>query len=162
MFYLLLYGYLESTKVSLRNLEDIYNSQSSSSFLILISKVAPSTIPCQIGWLQWTPIISRRYTSLCMLHFQKCLLKKEQNPFNCQGRFHYGSRSCHKLKEGMVVSNKHHKKKHVKYTVLMTDIFPCGVEVFTNQQDHNENKDYPSGIFNYADKSGILFLTGSK
>lgn len=56
----------------------------------------------------------------------------------------------------MYTSNQHGKKKQIKYTMAMTDIFPSGVEVFTEQAEHNENITIPAVISKVDNQDNIF------
>ena len=157
MFYLLLYGFLESTKVSLRELEDVYNSQ---KFKFLFNIDQQSTIKYNS--------LSDRLANMDPDYFKQIydyvysLFKELYTPKEAEG---YSvvrvdstmvAEAANKLKEGIKLSNQYKGKKQIKYTVLMTDAFPSGAEVFTQQKDANENETIPFAILNHPDKSGIF------
>lgn len=157
MFYLLLYGYLESTKISLRELEDIYNSQK-FKFLFNIdqqSQTHYNSLSDRLATMN--PEYFKKIYEFVYATFAKRFTPEESESHSIvRVDSTLVTETANKLREGMIVGNQYHKKKQVKYTLLMTDIFPCGAEIFTSQEEHNENKTIPLAIFNHADKSGIF------
>ena len=157
MFYLLLYGFLESTKVSLRGLEDIYNSQkfkflfnidleNQSKYNSLSDRLAAMNPEYFMSIYEHTyHMFSEIFTDSeaeqqSIIRVDSTLVKEAAN----------------KLKAGMTMGNQHCKNKYIKYTVAMKDMFPCTVDIFTDQCEANENNTIPKVILNQNNKSGIF------
>lgn len=157
MFYLLLYGFLDNTRISLRGLEDIYNSQ---KFKFLFNIDQQNTIKYNS--------LSDRLTALNPDFLKKVyeyVYGKFSEVFNSSEAEKYSiirvdstlvKEVANKLQRGITMGNQHNKAKHVKFTVATGDIFPSMVEVFTSQETINENKTIPQVIINHKNKSGIF------
>ncbi len=157
VFYLLLYGYLESTKVSLRELEDIYNSQ---KFQFLFNIDTKNGIKYNS--------LSDRLAAMNPNYFEEIyrfLYSRFTELYSEEEAYKYSitrvdstmvSEAANKLEHGIYSSNQHKKRKQVKYTLSMTDIFPSGMEVFTKQSEHNENVTIPSVIYKAVHKDSIF------
>lgn len=157
LFYLLLYGYLESTRISLRSLEDIYHTQ---KFKFLFNIDQQSTIKYNS--------LSDRLANMDPDYFRmiyEYVYDLFSSRYNDNDAESYSivrvdstmvAEATTKLKEGITTGNQHNKKKQVKYTVSMTNLFPSGVDVFTQKEHSNENLTIPQVIFNHKDKSGIF------
>lgn len=157
MFYLLLYGFLESTKVSLRSLEDIYNSQK-FKFLFNIDQqnnTKYNSLSDRLASMD-SDYLKKVYEHVYALFTDRYTTNQAEQHSIVRVDSTMVAEASNKLKEGMRVSNQHKGKKQVKYTVLMTDIFPSGVEVFTDQKSHNENNTIPLAILNHTNKSGVF------
>jgi transposase len=60
---------------------------------------------------------------------------------------------ANKIEEGMVLSNQHKKKKkHIKYTISLTELLPSSVEVFTQQAALSDDIAIPKVVFKNIDK----------
>ena len=157
LFYLLLYGYLESTRISLRSLEDIYHTQ---KFKFLFNIDQQSTIKYNS--------LSDRLANMDPDYFKmiyEYVYDLFSSRYNDNDAGSYSivrvdstmvAEATTKLKEGIITGNQHNKKKQIKYTVSMTNLFPSGVDVFTQKECSNENLTIPQVIFNHEDKSGVF------
>lgn len=154
VFYLLLYGLLESTRISLRSLEDIYNT---SKFRILFNIKTDHTIKYNS--------VSVRLANMNVNFFEKVyklIYKQFSKVYNEQEAIKYRitrvdstmvAEAANKIEEGMVVGvKKDGGKKQIKYTISLTDILPSSVEVFSEQNALSEDYAIPRAILNNLDK----------
>ncbi len=139
VFYLLLYGILDSTKVSLRTLEDIFNS---TKFRFLYN------IDCS-GTIKYNSISDRLATinpdyfkeiyQDIYDHFSKMYTPDEALLFSItRVDSTMVAEAANKLKDGMKVGRRTDKKQ-VKYTFQLTDLLPSSVEIFTQQSALSED-----------------------
>lgn len=152
-FYLLLYGLLESTRVSLRSLEDVYKS---GKFKLLFNLNNQKNIKYNT--------ISSRLANVDVAFFEKVyelIYNKFSSEFEEQEALKYritrvdSSMVCeaaNKIEEGMTVGKKKDGKKQVKYTISLTELFPSSVEVFTQQYALSEDIAIPKVILKNIDK----------
>ena len=157
IFYLLLYGYLESTKVSLRELEDIYSSQKFHFLFNIDSKygIKYNSLSDRLANMSsdyFKAIYQYIYSMFTELYTKEEALKYSITRVDST----MVAEAANKLEHGMYSSNQHGKKKQIKYTMLMTDIFPSGVEIFTKQTEHNENVTIPAVISKAVNKDCIF------
>ena len=157
MFYLLLYGYLESTKVSLRELEDIYSSQKFQFLFNIDSKdgIKYNSLSDRLAAMNpdyFKTIYQYIYSKFTDLYTEPEALKYSITRVDST----MVAEAANKLEHGMYSKNQHGKKKQIKYTMLMTDVFPSGVEVFTKQTEHNENMTIPAVISKAINKNSIF------
>lgn len=157
VFYLLLYGFLESTKVSLRGLEDIYSSQKFQFLFNIDSQdgIKYNSISDRLSALNadyFETIYKYIYTRFTDLYTDEEAVKYSITRVDST----MVAEAANKLEHGMWTSNKHGKKKQIKYTMSMTDIFPSGVEVFTEQAELNENNTIPTVISKAVNKENIF------
>jgi len=153
VFYLLLFGLLESTRVSLRSLEDIYNSK---KFRFIFNL-------CHIKDARYNSI-SDRLKVIDSEYFEqiyKCIYSLFSEIYSEEEALKYKivrvdstmvADAANKLEEGMRVGSKTNKKQ-IKYTINLSDIFPSSAVVYTEQQHLSEDKTIPDAIFRSADKS---------
>lgn len=157
MFYLLLYGFLESTKVSLRGLEDIYNSRK-FKFLFNIdleNQLKYNSLSDRLAAMNpkyFKSIYEHAYGMFSEIFTdseaeQQSIIRVDSTLVK---------EAANKLKEGIIMGNQHSKNKYTKYTVAMKDMFPCAVDIFTDQSEVNENITIPQVIINQNNKSGIF------
>lgn len=157
IFYLLLYGYLESTKVSLRGLEDIYSSQKFQFLFNIDSKdgIKYNSLSDRLSALNpnyFESIYQYIYTRFTELYTKDEAVKYSITRVDST----MVAEAANKLEQGMVTSNQHGKKRQIKYTMSMTDIFPSGVEIFTEQSEIAENKTIPVVISQAINKENIF------
>lgn len=157
IFYLLLYGFLESTKVSLRGLEDIYSSQKFQFLFNIDSKdgVKYNSLSDRLSALNpdyFETIYQYIYTRFTELYTKEEAVKYSITRVDST----MVAEAANKLEQGMVTSNKHGKRRQIKYTMSMTDIFPSGVEIFTEQSELAENKTIPVVISQAVNKENIF------
>lgn len=157
VFYLLLYGFLESTKVSLRELEDIYNSR---RFQFLFNIDAKDGIKYNS--------LSDRLSTLNPEYFEaiyKFIYAKFTELYNDKDANKYSitrvdstmvAEVANKLEQGLTTGNKLKKKKQIKYTMAMTDIFPSAGKIFIENNQHDENHTIPIVISHAQDKESIF------
>jgi len=154
MFFLLLYGLLDSKRSSLRTLEQSFKT---NKFKVLF-KIDPLQ---QIKYNS----LSDRLATMNVDFFREVyeMLYDLLSTYYCEkDRLSYNiirvdstmvAEAANKLERGMIIGNQTDKKsKQVKYTFSMTNLFPSSAEIFTNQSDLNEGVTIPQVIKNYIDK----------
>lgn len=152
MFYLLLFGILDSTKVSLRNLEDIYNS---TKFRFLFQIDSPentkfNSISDRLSNMNadyFKDIYDDIYNRFSELYSEEDALSHSISRVDST----MVAEVSNKLQEGMRVGSKNNKKQ-IKYTVQLTDLFPSSIEIFTEQTALSEDYSIPSTILQNLDK----------
>ena len=157
IFYLLLYGFLESTKVSLRGLEDIYSTQKFQFLFNIDSQdgIKYNSLSDRLSALNpdyFESIYQYIYTRFTELYTKKEAVKYSITRVDST----MVAEAANKLQQGMVTGNKYGKKRQIKYTMSMTDIFPSGVEIFTEQSELAENKTIPVVISQAVNKENIF------
>lgn len=157
IFYLLLYGFLESTKVSLRGLEDIYSTQKFQFLFNIDSQdgIKYNSLSDRLSALNpdyFESIYQYIYTRFTELYTKEEAVKYSITRVDST----MVAEAANKLQQGMVTSNQHGKKRQIKYTMSMTDIFPSGVEIFTEQSELAENKTIPIVISQAVNKENIF------
>jgi len=152
-FYLLLYGLLETTRVSQRSLEDVFKS---SKFKFLFN------LTDQKNFKHNT--ISTRLANINYVYFEKIYQYTYElfsNEFSAQDAAKYKitrvdstmvCETANKLAEGMTVGKKKNGKKQIKYTISLTDMFPSSVEVFSKQSELSEDLTIPKVVLKNIDK----------
>ena len=154
MFFLLLYGLLDSKRSSLRTLEQSFKT---NKFKVLF-KIDPLQ---QIKYNS----LSDRLATMNVDFFKdvyEMLYDLLSKYYNETDRLSYNiirvdstmvAEAANKLEKGMIIGNQTDKKsKQVKYTFSMTNLFPSSAEIFTEQSDLNEGITIPQVIKNYIDK----------
>jgi hypothetical protein len=157
IFYLLLYGYLESTKVSLRELEDIYSSQRFQFLFNIDSEegIKYNSLSDRLSMMNpeyFELIYQYIYTKFRELYSDDEALKYSITRVDST----FVAEAANKLQKGLKTGNKHESKKQIKYTISMTDIFPSGAEVFFDRNAHAENNTIPVAIKNAIHKESIF------
>lgn len=155
MFYLLLYGLLESSKPSLRSLEDVFNS---TKFKVIFNldrdlKTKYNSISDRLSTMN-VDFFKHSYEQL-YIQFSNSFKEKESLSYNItRVDSSMVAEVANKIEEGMIVGVKKEKngKKQIKYTVSMTDLLPSSVEVFTKQTYLSEDIAIPEAIMNHVDK----------
>lgn len=154
MFYLLLYGLLESSKTSLRSLEDVFNS---TKFKVLFNidkelKTKYNSISDRLSTMN-AAFFKEIYEQL-YIQFSSCFKQEESLSYNItRVDSSMVVEVANKIKEGMVVGVKKEKgPKQVKYTISLTNLLPSSVEVFTEQTYLSEDIAIPEAIMNNIDK----------
>lgn len=154
LFYILLYGLLESSRISLRSLEDVYKS---NKFKFLFNLQNQKDVKFNT--------ISARLTNVNVEFFEdvyEMIYKIFSSKFSFQEALTYkitrvdSSMVCevaNKIEEGMVVgTNKKIGKKQIKYTISLTDLLPSSVEMFTKQTELSEDLTIPKVVLKNVDK----------
>jgi hypothetical protein len=157
IFYLLLYGYLESTRISLRELEDIYSSQRFQFLFNIDSEngIKYNSLSDRLSMINpdyFESIYKYIYSKFTELYSDEEALKYSITRVDST----IVTEAANKLEKGMYSSNQYGKRKQIKYTMLMTDIFPSGVEVFAENYGHNENATIHAAITNAINKENIF------
>lgn len=154
MFFLLLYGLLDSKRSSLRTLEQSFKT---NKFKVLF-KIDP------LQNIKFNSL-SDRLSTMNVDFFKEVyeliyeLLSKY---YNENEKLKYNivrvdstmvAEAANKLEYGMILGNQTGKKsKQIKYTFSMTNLFPSSAEIFTRQSEVNEGITVPQVIKNYIDK----------
>ena len=154
MFFLLLYGLLDSKRSSLRTLEQSFKTK---KFKVLF-KIDPLQ---QIKYNSLSDRLSTMNVDFFKEAFEM-LYDLLSSQYNESDRLAYNivrvdstmvSEAANKLEQGMILGNQTGKKsKQVKYTFSMTNLFPSSAEIFTLQSELNEGFTIPQVIKNYIDK----------
>lgn len=153
LFYLLLYGLMESSRTSLRSLEDVYKSE---KFRLLFNLNNPkdikfNTISTRLGHVNIE--FFEKAFELVYSKFSQLLTPEEAFTYKltrvdstmvCE--------TANKLKEGLTYGPKKTNKKQIKYTISLTDILPSSVEVFTKQIELSEDIAIPKVVLKNLDK----------
>ena len=154
MFFLLLYGLLDSKRSSLRTLEQSFKT---NKFKVLF-KIDP------LQQIKYNSLSDRLSTMNVDFFKEVCEMVYEvlSIQYNETDRLSYNivrvdstmvAEAANKLMEGMIIGNQTGKKsKQVKYTFSMTNLFPSSAEIFTSQRGLNEGITIPQVIKNYIDK----------
>jgi len=153
LFYLLLYGLMESSRVSLRSLEDVYRSKKFKFLFNLNNKqdVKFNTISTRLSnvniefFEKVYQIIYSKFSSL--IPTKQALSYKVTRVDSTMV-----SEVANKIETGMIVGNKYEKKKQIKYTISLTELLPSSVEVFTQQAATTENFAIPTVVLKNVDK----------
>jgi hypothetical protein len=155
MFYLLLYGLLESNRASLRGLEEVFNSNKFKVFFKLDrdSKTKFNSISSRLSTMDASyfkhayDILYKEYSNLYPLeHNLKYNITRVDSTMVVE--------VANKIQEGMVVGSKGLEcPKQIKYTLSLTNLFPSSVEIFTSQQQLSEDYSIPLAIKNHIDRS---------
>lgn len=154
MFFLLLYGLLDSKRSSLRTLEQSFKT---NKFKVLF-KIDPLQ---QIKYNS----LSDRLATMNVDFFREIyeiLYELLSTYYTESDRLSYNivrvdstmvSEAANKLERGMIIGNQTDKKStQVKYTFSMTNLFPSSAKMFTEQRALNEDLTIPQVIKNYIDK----------
>jgi hypothetical protein len=154
MFFLLLYGLLDSKRSSLRTLEQSFKT---NKFKVLF-KIDP------LQNIKFNSL-SDRLSTMNVDFFKEVyemLYDLLSTYYNETDRISYNivrvdstmvAEAANKLEKGMILGNNTDKKsRQVKYTFSMTNLFPSSAELFTDQREVNENITIPQVIKNYIDK----------
>jgi len=154
VFYMLLMGLLESSRPSLRSMQDIFNSRR-YKFLFNINKdvsVKYNSISDRLAVMDvdfFEKLFEMFYSKLSSLYSSVEIL---QNKIIRVDSTMVAETSA-KLSLGMNIGKKKDGKKQVKYTVGFDGIFPCYAEIFTDKKSLSEDHTIPKVVFNYADKN---------
>lgn len=155
MFYLLLYGLLESTNASLRGFEQLFNSPKFKlTFKIdWETNIKYNSLSDRLATIN-SDFFKQLY-ELMYQEFSKYFDKEDGLSYNIVSvDSTMVAEAANKLKDGMVVKNQTKKtSKHIKYTVSLTNLLPSSAEAFTQQSYLNENITIPKLIRNYVDNS---------
>ncbi|NDP22216.1 MAG: IS4 family transposase [Paludibacter sp.] len=160
VFYMLLLGLLESDRASLRSMEDIFNSRR-FKFLFNIKQevsvkhnsISERLSVIDVGFFE--RLFELFYTQLSTLYSKEDIL---QNKIIRVDSTMVAETSA-RLSKGMNVGRKKDGKKQIKYTIGFDGLFPCSVEVFTDQKYLSEDHTIPKVVFDYAKKKdGKIFV----
>ena len=153
MFYLLLYGLLESTNASLRGFEQLFNSPKFKlTFKIdWETNIKYNSLSDRLATIN--PDFFKQMYELMYQEFSKYFDTEDGLSYNIVSvDSTMVAEAANKLKEGMVVKNQTKKaSKHIKYTVSLTNLLPSSAEAFTQQSHLNENITIPKLIRDYVD-----------
>ncbi len=157
IFYLLLYGFLESSKASLRSLEDVYNSQK-FKFLFNIDQQNTTKFNSLSDRLNsMNPEYFKRIYEYAHTMLSEWYTDSEAEKYSIiRVDSTLVKETANKLQQGILTANKHNSRKQIKYTVAMDDLLPVDVKIFTEQESSSENLTIPEVILNHDNKSGIF------
>ena len=153
LFYLLLYGLMESNRVSLRSLEEVYKSRK-FKFLFNLNKKQNVKFNS----------ISIRLSNINVEFFERVyqlIYSKFSSLIPAEEGFTYKitrvdstmvCEAANKIEQGMLLSNQYIKKKHIKYTISLTELLPSSVEIFTQQTALSEDETIPFVVLKNIDK----------
>lgn len=150
MFYLLLYGILDSEKLSQRTLEDTFND---SMFKMLFNldedeKVRRSSISDRLAKMD--PDYFRQIYECIYDQFCELYTSSDRNRHNLiRVDSSMVSESVGKLMEGL--DNKSGKKA-VKYSIAFDGVLPCHSEVFTSAGYGSEDIALPEAVMGHVKK----------
>jgi hypothetical protein len=153
LFYLLLYGLMESNRVSLRSLEEVYKSKK-FKFLFNLNKkqdVKFNTISTRLSHIN-IEFFERLYQTVYSTFSE---LIPNENALSYKVTRVDSTMVCeaaNKIEEGMIVANQNGRKKQIKYTISLTELLPSSVEVFTQQSALNEDVALSTVILKNIDK----------
>ncbi len=154
MFYLLLYGLLES-RASLRSLEDTFNS---SKFKVIFNldrdaRAKYNSISDRLSMMDEEYF--RRIYELIYQDFSGLCSKDDCMKYSItRVDSTMVAEVANKIHDGMVVgSSKGDAPRQIKYTMSLTNLLPSSVEVFTEQQYLSEDLAIPQAIKGHVDKS---------
>jgi hypothetical protein len=152
LFYLLLYGLLESSRVSLRSLEDVYKSKKFKFLFNLNNQnIKFNTISTRLSNIN-LEFFERTYQ---IIYSKFSTLIPNENALSYKVTSVDSTMVCeaaNKIEEGMLLANQYSKKKHIKYTISLTELLPSSVEVFTQQAALCEDIAIPKVVFKNIDK----------
>ena len=156
MFYLLLYGLLES-RSSLRSLEDTFNS---TKFKVLFNLDRGTQVRFNSISDRLSTVDEGYFRSIYELLYQDFAAQYSENEGLGYNITRVDSTMvaevAQKLQEGMVVglkSKEGTRPKQIKYTVSLTNLLPSSVEVFVDQQYLSEDMAIPQAIRAHVDKT---------
>ena len=159
MFYMLLMGLLRSERSSLRLFEDVYNRPEFKIMfnLDMYKTVKYNSISERLEVINvefFEKLFELFYEQLSELYSEEEILSQKivrvDSTMVCE--------TSSKLREGMCVGCKKDGKKQTKYTIAFDGIFPCGVEVFSDQNDLCEDRTIPNVVVMCAEKyNGKIF-----
>lgn len=153
LFYLLLYGLLETTRVSHRSLEEVFKTKKFRLLFNLTSKknfkyntisTRLSKINCEFFEKVHALIYNRFSQEFSEKNAIQYKISRVDSTMVCE--------VANKLEAGMTVGKKKDGKKQVKYTICLTDLLPSSVEVFTQQTALSEDITIPKVILKNVDK----------
>lgn len=153
LFYLLLYGLMESNRVSLRSLEEVYKSKK-FKFLFNLNKkqdVKFNTISTRLSHIN-IEFFERLYQTVYSTFSE---LIPNENALSYKVTRVDSTMVCeaaNKIEEGMIVANQNGRKKQIKYTISLTELLPSSVEVFTQQSALSEDVALSTAIIKNIDK----------
>jgi Transposase DDE domain len=154
MFFLLLYGLLDSKRSSLRTLEQSFKT---NKFKVLF-KIDPlqnikfNSLSDRLSTMN-VDFFKEVYELIYEL-LSKYYTENEKLKYNIvRVDSTMVAEAANKLEYGMILGNQTGKKsKQIKYTFSMTNLFPSSAEIFTRQSEVNEGITVPQVIKNYIDK----------
>ena len=154
VFYMILYGLLETDRASLRTMEDIFNSVK-FKFLFNLDQdksIRHSSISDRLAVMDvdfFEQIFEHFYNQLSLLYPQEELLK--HNIVRVDSTM--VAETSAKLSSGMCVGKNKDGKKQVKYTIGFDGQFPCAVEVFHDKASLSEDLTIPKVVLTHAQKN---------
>lgn len=154
MFFLLLYGLLDSKRSSLRTLEQSFKT---NKFKVLfkidpLQKIKFNSLSDRLSTMN-VEFFKEVYEMIYEL-LSKNYDESEKLKYNIvRVDSTMVAEAANKLEQGMTLGNHTDKKsKQIKYTFSMTNLFPSSAEIFTSQSEVNEGITVPQVIKSYIDK----------
>ena len=168
VFYMILMGLLCSERASLRVLEDIFNRKGFKTMFNLdpSKTIKHNSISERLDVMDvsfFEGAFALFYERLSQFYSQDEMLSQkivrvDSTTVAERSRSMVAETSA-KLLEGMCVGCKKDGKKQIKYTIAFDGIFPCGVEVFSEQNDLCEERTIPKVVFSCAERyKGKIFV----
>ena len=155
MFFLLLYGLLDSKRSSLRTLEQSFTT---NKFKVLF-KIDPlqcikyNSLSDRLSNMNadfFKEVYEMIYELLSKHYDESEIIKYKIVRLDST----MVAEAANKLEQGMTLGNQTNKKsRQIKYTFSMTNLFPSSAEIFTRQSEANEGITIPQVIKNYIDKN---------
>jgi len=160
VFYMLLMGLLCSERASLRVLEDMFNRKSFKTMFNLdpSKKVKYNSISERLEVMEvafFEKVFEIFYAQLSLLYSQDEMLTQKIVRVDST----MVAETSAKLLEGMCVGCKKDGKKQTKFTIAFDGLFPCGIEVYSQQADLSEDRAIPAVVFSCAEKyTGKIYV----
>ncbi len=154
VFYLLLYGLLQTSRNSQRTLEDMFNS---SKFKFLFNIDPAKTIRHSSISERLSVIDADFFEKSFELIYEKLsgLYSEEEMLSSLITRVDSTmiAEASTKLSQGMRVgTNKKDGKKQIKYTISFDGLFPSSISIFSSQKELSEDLTIPKVVFSQAKK----------
>lgn len=153
LFYLLIFGLLESERFSQRSLEDAFKDPFYQILFNLEGKpqVRHSSISERLKNVE-VSFFKQAY-ELIYQQYNKLYSQEEQNKLHlCRVDSTMVTETCNKLIRGMNCQNSKSNKKQVKYTLVFDGLLPCHSQVFVENKYLSENNALSSVIDDYIKK----------
>lgn len=153
MFSLLLYGLLQEERMSLRTLEDCFNSSKFKFFFGLdrnqTTRYNSLSERLSLMNVSYFATLYEKTHQLFSLYYKQeealqYHIKRVDATMVCE--------QAGKLQEGMSVGRKKDGKKQVKIALSLTGIFPSSVELFTSQSALSDDVALPIELYKEIDK----------
>lgn len=153
LFYLLIFGLLESDRFSQRSLEDVFKDP---FYQILFNlqgkhKVAHSSISERLKNVE-VSFFKQAYELIYSRYSKLYTVEEQGKHLLCRVDSTMVTETCNKLVQGMNCQNSKSDKKQVKYTMVFDGLLPSHTRVFVDNKYLNENNALPTVIDDYIKK----------